>query len=228
MKEPLMLIILDGLGCGVKYRGNAVELADTPVLDKLMKESSTSRLRASGEAVGLPKGQMGNSEVGHLNIGSGRIIYQELSRIGSSIEKGQFFKVEEFLEAISRAKKERSNLHLIGLVSDGGVHSHNSHLYALLELCKREKFEDVYIHVILDGRDVPPKIGLKQTEELVKKISEIGVGQIATVSGRYYAMDRDKRWERTKLAYDAMVLGLGPNNLDPLSIIEESYAEGSK
>ena len=223
VRKPVMLMILDGWGIGKDYPGNAVQLANTPNYDRLMSEASNARLKASGEAVGLPKGQMGNSEVGHLNIGSGRIIYQELSRIGKSIEDGEFYKKKELLEAISQSKKNKSSLHLIGLVSDGGVHSHNTHLYALLEMCKREDFSDVYVHVVLDGRDVPPTIGREQTQELEDKIKEIGVGSIATVSGRYYAMDRDQRWERTELAYNAMVEGVGEKGLSADEIIKKSY-----
>ena len=213
MKKPVMLIILDGWGIGKEYEGNAVYLANTPNFDKLIKEYPNTKLDASGMAVGLPVGQMGNSEVGHLNIGAGRIIYQELTNITKSIEEGNFFKKEEFLEAIKSAKKNNTKLHIMGLVSPGGVHSHNTHLYALLELCKKEAFENVYIHAFLDGRDVPPTAGKADLIELEEKIKEIGVGKIATVSGRYYAMDRDKRWERTELAYNAMVLGKGKEDI---------------
>ncbi|GFN36289.1 2,3-bisphosphoglycerate-independent phosphoglycerate mutase [Tepidimicrobium xylanilyticum] len=225
-KKPVMLIVLDGWGLGDEYEGNAIYLAKTPNFDRLLKEYPNTRLSASGLAVGLPEGQMGNSEVGHLNIGSGRIIYQELTKITKSIEDGSFFAKEEFLSAIDNAKKNGSKLHIMGLVSDGGVHSHNTHLYALLELCKREGFGDVYIHAFLDGRDVPPTIGKQHLTELKEEIDRIGVGKIATVSGRYYAMDRDKRWERTKLAYDAMVLGLGKNDTCPIEAVEKSYNEG--
>lgn len=225
-KEPVMLMILDGWGLGRKYKGNAVELADTPNYDRLIKNNSNTRLKASGESVGLPAGQMGNSEVGHLNIGSGRIVYQELTRIGKSIEEGDFFNKREFLDAIDNCKNNATKLHLIGLVSNGGVHSHNSHLYALLELCKREDFDRVFIHAILDGRDVPPTIAREQVGELEEKIEEIGVGRIASISGRYYAMDRDRRWERTKLAYDAIVDGVGKTGLNSDDIISHSYEEG--
>lgn len=225
-KKPVMLIVLDGWGIGNEYEGNAIHLADTPNFDRLLKEYPNTMLEASGLAVGLPEGQMGNSEVGHLNIGSGRIIYQELTKITKSIEDGDFYKKEEFLEAIENAKKNNSKLHIMGLVSDGGVHSHNTHLYALLELCAEEDFHDVYIHAFLDGRDVPPTIGKQQLIELQDKIEEIGIGKIATVSGRYYAMDRDKRWERTKLAYDAMVLGEGKQDSCPIDAVAKSYSEG--
>lgn len=224
-KKPVMLTILDGWGLGKKYEGNAIELAKKPNFDKLLKEWPSTKLGASGLSVGLPEGQMGNSEVGHLNIGAGRIIYQELTRITKSIEDGDFFEKEEFLEAIDNAKKNKSSIHIMGLVSDGGVHSHNTHLYALLELFKKHNIDDVYIHAFLDGRDVPPSSGKGYVEELEKKIKEIGIGKISTVSGRYYAMDRDKRWERTKLAYDAMVIGEGKESKSAVEAIENSYNE---
>jgi 2,3-bisphosphoglycerate-independent phosphoglycerate mutase len=225
-KKPVMLIILDGWGIGKDYPGNAVKLAKTPTFDRLMSEYPNTTLEASELAVGLPKGQMGNSEVGHLNIGSGRIIYQELTRISKAIDDGDFFEKKEFLDAIENVKKNNSKMHLMGLVSDGGVHSHNTHLDGLLELCKKQGLNDVYVHVILDGRDVPPTIGREHVKELEAKMEELGVGKIATVSGRYYSMDRDKRWERIKLAYDAMILGVGNENSSPDSVIEKSYNEG--
>lgn len=225
-KQPTMLIILDGWGLGPDYPGNAVKLANTPNFDRLIKEYPNSSLDASGLAVGLPPGQMGNSEVGHLNIGAGRVIYQELPRISREIEIGDFYNNKEFLAAIENAKTNKSKIHLVGLLSDGGVHSHNTHLYGLLEMMKRNNFEDVYVHAILDGRDVAPQIGKEQMKELLDKIDEIGVGQVATVSGRFYAMDRDKRWERTQLAYDAMTLGLGVQSKNPILAIEKSYNEG--
>lgn len=223
MTKPIMLIVLDGWGIGKEYEGNAIYLGNTPNFDRLLKQYPHTKLEASGLAVGLPKGQMGNSEVGHLNIGSGRIVYQELTKITRSIEDGSFFNIEEFLLACNNVKKNKSKLHLMGLVSDGGVHSHNTHLYGLLELCKKQNLKEVYIHVFLDGRDVPPTIGKKHIIELEKKIKEIGIGKIATISGRYYAMDRDKRWERTKLAYDAMVLGKGEKNISSLDAVQKSY-----
>ena len=225
-KNPVMLIVLDGWGLGKNYEGNAIYLANTPNFDKLMKEYPNTKLKASGLAVGLPEGQMGNSEVGHLNIGSGRIVYQDLTKITKSIEDGDFFKKEEFLNAIENAKKNNSKLHIMGLVSDGGVHSHITHLYGLLQLCKKNGFEKVYIHAFLDGRDVPPTIGKKHLLELEEKIIEIGVGKIATVSGRYYAMDRDRRWDRTELAYRAMVQGIGILNSSPIDAVQKSYDEG--
>ncbi len=225
-KTPVMLIVLDGWGIGKEYAGNAVYLANTPNFDRLMNRFPNTQLKASGLAVGLPEGQMGNSEVGHLNIGAGRVVYQELTKITKSIKDGDFFEKEEFLRAIENAKNNNSKLHLMGLVSDGGVHSHDTHLYALLELCAREDFDRVYIHAFLDGRDVPPTIGKQHLSELQQKIEEIGVGKIATVSGRYYAMDRDRRWDRTKLAYDAMVLGKGKVNECPIEAVGKSYEEG--
>ncbi|NLY46127.1 MAG: 2,3-bisphosphoglycerate-independent phosphoglycerate mutase [Tissierella sp.] len=223
-KKPVMLMILDGWGIGEDYPGNAVKQANTPNFDRLMKENPNSVLAASGLEVGLPVGQMGNSEVGHLNIGAGRVIYQELPRISKAIQDGDFFEKKEFLSAIENAKKNNSKVHLMGLVSDGGVHSHIEHLYGLLELMKRNNQEDVFVHVFLDGRDVPPTIGKEHVSQLVDKMNEIGVGKIATVSGRYYAMDRDNRWERTELAYDAIVEGEGVTSTDPILSIEQSYA----
>ena len=226
IKSPVMIIILDGLGIGKDYEGNAVTHAKTPNIDRLMKEYPNSKLKASGLSVGLPDGQMGNSEVGHLNIGAGRVIYQDLTKISKSIVDGDFYNKEEFIKAIDNAKTNNSKIHLMGLVSSGGVHSHNTHLYALLELMKRNDFEDVYVHVILDGRDVPPRSGKDDIEELIDKMDEIGVGKIATISGRYYAMDRDKRWDRVQLAYNALTLGKGEENTNPLMAIENSYSAG--
>lgn len=225
VKAPVMLIILDGFGIGKEYNGNAVTLANTPNIDRLFREYPNTILEASGSAVGLPEGQMGNSEVGHLNIGSGRIIYQDLTKISKSVADGDFFEKGEFLEAIENSRKNNSKVHLIGLVSSGGVHSHNTHLYALLKLMKKQNFNNVYIHAILDGRDVSPTAGKEDIKDLMTKIEEIGVGKIATISGRYYAMDRDKRWDRTKLAYDAFTLGKGNENDNPISAIEKSYNE---
>ena len=226
VKNPVMIIILDGLGIGKDYKGNAVTQAKTPNLDRLMRQYPHSKLKASGLDVGLPHGQMGNSEVGHLNIGAGRVVYQDLTKISKSIVDGDFFNKEEFIKAIDNAKTNNSKIHLMGLVSSGGVHSHNTHLYALLELMKRNEFEDVYVHVILDGRDVPPTSGKEDIKELMDKIDEIGVGKIATISGRYYSMDRDKRWDRVQLAYDALTLGKGEENTNPLMAIENSYSAG--
>ena len=224
-KKPVMLMILDGWGIGEDYPGNGIKLAKTPNFDRLMKNNPNTSLEASGEWVGLPKGQMGNSEVGHLNIGAGRVVYQELPRITKAIEDGDLFQKEELLAGIENAKINSSKVHLIGLVSDGGVHSHVNHLYGLLEMMKMNNIKDVYVHVILDGRDVLPRAGKAQVEELEKEMERIGVGKIATVSGRYYTMDRDKRWERTELAYDALVLGQGEKNISPVLAIEKSYSQ---
>jgi 2,3-bisphosphoglycerate-independent phosphoglycerate mutase len=223
IKRPVVLMILDGYGINEETEGNAIKAARKPNLDALCEKYPCTVIKTSGMDVGLPRGQMGNSEVGHTNIGAGRIVYQELTRITKEIEEGMFFDKKEFIEAIDNCKKYKSDLHLFGLVSDGGVHSHNTHLYALLELAKRHDFEDVYVHCFYDGRDVPPDSALGYTEELVEKIKEIGVGQIASLMGRYYAMDRDNRWERVKRAYDAMVLGIGNTATDACEAVRESY-----
>ncbi|QXM06555.1 2,3-bisphosphoglycerate-independent phosphoglycerate mutase [Crassaminicella indica] len=223
MKKPTILMILDGFGLNSNSNGNAIALAKTPNLDQYFENYPNNHVYASGLDVGLPDGQMGNSEVGHLNIGAGRIVYQELTRITKAIEDGDFFENPAFLEAIENAKKHDSALHLWGLLSDGGVHSHNTHLYALLELAKKHGLTKVYIHAFLDGRDVPPSSAIKYIEELENKISEIGVGKIATISGRYYAMDRDNRWERVNLAYNAIVLGIGEKANSAKEAIENSY-----
>ena len=221
--KPIMLIILDGFGIGKEENTNSAYIANTPVIDNLYKTVPHSKLEASGLAVGLPEGQMGNSEVGHLNIGAGRVIYQNLTRITESIKDESFYNNKVFLEAIENAKKNNSALHLMGLVSHGGVHSHIDHLIALLKLAKKEGLKEVYVHVILDGRDVAPNIGIKDVEELQDKMKEIGVGKVASVSGRYYAMDRDKRWERTKKAYDAYTLGYGEKFENPIDLIKSNY-----
>ena len=218
-----MLMILDGFGENQNKEGNAVKLAKTPNIDKLMKKYPTTKIQASGLAVGLPEGQMGNSEVGHTNIGAGRIVYQELTRITKSIEDGDFFTNEEFINAIENCKKNNSKLHILGLISDGGVHSHNRHLYGLLEMAKRRDFENVYIHCFLDGRDTPPASAENYIQELEEKIKEKGVGKIATISGRFYSMDRDKRWDRTEKAYLAMVEGEGNKSGSSINAIESSY-----
>ena len=226
MKNKLtMLMILDGFGINEKTEGNAVALAKMPNYEKLKKQNPTSVIYTSGLSVGLPEGQMGNSEVGHTNIGAGRIVYQESTRITKSIEDGDFFTVKEFNDAIENCKKNNSKLHIMGLVSDGGVHSHNRHLYALLEFAKRKGFEDVYIHCFTDGRDRPPTSAESYITELQEKLDEKQIGKIATISGRYYAMDRDNRWERIKLAYDAMVHGNGVKANSAISAIEKSYQQ---
>lgn len=222
-KKPVVLMVLDGYGISEKTEGNAIALADTPVMDKLMAECPYVKGNASGEAVGLPEGQMGNSEVGHMNIGAGRIIYQELTRITKAIKDGDFFENKEMLDAIENCKKNNSDLHLWGLLSDGGVHSHNTHLYAILELCKRQNFDRVYIHPFFDGRDTAPASGKGFLEDLIAKTKEIGVGKVASLSGRYYAMDRDNRWDRVELAYKSLVTGEGVQAEDPVAAIQESY-----
>ena len=224
MKDRLVaLIILDGYGLNPKEDGNAIKAANKPNIEKFMKEYPNTVIRTSGMDVGLPDGQMGNSEVGHTNIGAGRIVYQELTRITKSIKDGDFFEKKEFVDAIENCNKHNSKLLLFGLLSDGGVHSHNTHLYGLLELAKKRNFNDVYIHCFFDGRDVPPDSAKGYVEGLEEKLKEIGVGEIATVMGRYYAMDRDNRWERVQLAYDAMVLSKGLEAESAVEAVEESY-----
>ena len=225
MKKLYALLILDGFGIGKQDNKNAIYLAGTPNITRLMKEYPNTALAACGMAVGLPEGQMGNSEVGHLNIGAGRIVYQELTRITAEIQNGSFFKNPELLWAINHAKQNGKALHLMGLVSDGGVHSHLDHLYALLKLAKQNGLEKVYVHSFLDGRDVPPTSGKEYVAMLQRKMDEMGIGQIASVMGRYYAMDRDNRWERVQKAYDAMVLGEGVLSDDPVEAVQASYDE---
>ena len=222
-KKVTMLMILDGFGKNPNKEGNAVLGAKKPNLDKLMLSCPTAEVYASGPSVGLPEGQMGNSEVGHTNIGAGRIVYQELTRITKSIEDGDFFSIKEFTDAIENCKKNNSKLHLMGLLSDGGVHSHERHLYGLLELAKRKGFEDVYVHCFLDGRDTLPASGEGYIQKLEEKIKEKGVGKIATISGRFYAMDRDKRWERVKKCYDALVYAEGERAQSAIDAVESSY-----
>ena len=222
-KKLAMLMILDGFGINENTDGNAVKLANTPNIDKLMKKYPTTEIYTSGLKVGLPEGQMGNSEVGHTNIGAGRIVYQELTKITKSIEDGDFFAIPEFIEAIENCKKHNSKLHILGLVSDGGVHSHIRHLYGLLEMAKRRDFENVYVHCFLDGRDTPPASGESYIMQLEEKMKEKGVGKIASISGRYYAMDRDKRWDRVKKCYDALVNGEGNKATSATIAIEDSY-----
>ena len=224
MKDKLtMLMILDGFGDNKNKDGNAIKLAKTPNIDKLMKKYPNVDINTSGLAVGLPKGQMGNSEVGHTNIGAGRIVYQELTRITKSIEDGEFFTNPEFIAAIENCKKNNSKLHILGLVSDGGVHSHNRHLYGLLEMAKRRDFEDVYVHCFLDGRDTPPASAESYIIKLQDKMNEKEIGKIASLSGRFYSMDRDKRWERVKKCYDALVNSEGHKAGSSIKAIEDSY-----
>ena len=225
-KKPAVLMILDGYGLNEIKDGNAVHGAKTPVMDKLMAEYPFVKGYASGMAVGLPDGQMGNSEVGHLNMGAGRIVYQELTRITKEIQDGVFFENEAMLEAMSNCKKNGSALHLFGLLSDGGDHSHNTHLYGVLEMAKRNGLDKVYVHAFLDGRDTSPTSGKDFMVELVDKMAEIGVGEVATVTGRYYAMDRDNRWDRVAQAYEVITKGVGVEATCPVQAIADSYAEG--
>ena len=225
-KTPTTLIIMDGFGLAPAADDNAVTLANTPVLDKLFKEYAHTTLSASGLDVGLPAGQMGNSEVGHTNIGGGRVVFQDLPRISRAIEDGSFFKNEAYNKAMDDCLKNDSSLHLYGLLSDGGVHSHIEHLFALLQMAKDKGLTKVYVHCFLDGRDVSPTSGKGFVQELQDRCAQLGVGKIATVMGRYYAMDRDKRWERVQMAYDAMVYGEGHHSSDPVAAVAESYANG--
>mgnify|MGYP005808152769 CR=1 FL=1 len=226
MKTPTTLIIMDGFGLSDEVEGNAVRAAKTPVLDKLIAENAHTSLSASGLDVGLPEGQMGNSEVGHTNIGGGRVVFQDLPRISRAIEDGTFFNNQAYNTAMDACLEHDSALHLLGLLSDGGVHSHITHLFALLELAKQKGLQKVYIHAFLDGRDVPPSSGKDYVQQLVDRCTELGIGKIATVQGRFYAMDRDKRWDRVEAAYDAMVYGTGKFCEDPVKAVEASYAEG--
>ena len=225
MKKPLILMILDGFGIGPDY-GNAVKAAKKPNLDRLFSSNPITQIGASGLNVGLPDGQMGNSEVGHTNIGAGRIVYQELTRITKSIEDGDFFSNPALVKAVDKAASSGAALHLMGLLSDGGVHSHNRHLYAILKLAKQHGCQKVYVHAFLDGRDVPPSSGKEYVAECRDKMKEIGVGEIATVMGRYYAMDRDNRWDRVEKAYAAMAYGEGVRCSDPVQAVEDSYKAG--
>ena len=224
-KKPTVLLILDGYGLNEKTEGNAIKLANTPVMDRLMKEYPFVKGNASGMAVGLPDGQMGNSEVGHLNMGAGRIVYQELTRITKEIMDGDFFRNEELLAAVRNCKENDSALHLYGLLSDGGVHSHNTHLYALLKLAKEQGLEKVYVHCFLDGRDTPPASGKDYVLALEEQMKEIGCGEVATISGRYYAMDRDNNWDRIEKAYAALVYGEGNTASSAEEAMTATYAE---
>jgi 2,3-bisphosphoglycerate-independent phosphoglycerate mutase len=226
MKKPLLLMILDGWGINPNPSHNAVALAHTPNLTRLLSEYPHVPIRCSGMAVGLPEGQMGNSEVGHLNIGAGRVVYQELTRVTKSILDGDFFNNPTLLECIAKVKASGGRLHLSGLLSDGGVHSHNTHLYALLEMARREGLKDVFVHCLLDGRDTPPQSGRDYLAQLEAEIVRIGVGKIATVMGRYYAMDRDNRWDRVEKAYNAIICGKGESRHSAKEAVEQSYAAG--
>jgi 2,3-bisphosphoglycerate-independent phosphoglycerate mutase len=224
--KTLLLIILDGWGVRKARQGNAVALARTPNYESFLQSYPHGQLGAAGEAVGLPAGQMGNSEVGHLNLGAGRIVYQEFTRISQAVKDGSFFKNPVLIEAYQRAKRSDGAVHLFGLVSDGGVHSHLDHIYALLKLALNQGVEQVFVHAFLDGRDTPPTSACRYLEELQRKMDELGVGSIATVSGRYYAMDRDRRWERTKRAYVALVYGEGEKAKTPVEAVENAYKRG--
>lgn len=220
------LIILDGFAIRDEVKGNAVKQANKPNFDRFWNTFPHNQLKASGEAVGLPEGQMGNSEVGHLNIGAGRIVYQSLTRVNLSIREGDFFEKKAFLKSINSAKEKNKALHIFGLLSDGGVHSHIEHLFALLKLAKDQGLEKVYVHAFLDGRDVGPQTAKGYIEATESKMQKLGVGKIATVSGRYYSMDRDKRWDRVQKSYNAMVYGEGPTYNSALEVVEDSYQNG--
>lgn len=224
-KRPIVLCIMDGYGLTDRVDGNAVKLANTPNLDDLMAMYPTTVIKASGKAVGLPEGQMGNSEVGHMNIGAGRVVYQSLTLINKAVEDGTFYDNEEFMAAIKHAKENGSKLHIFGLLSTGGVHSSQDHIFALLKLARRERVDKVYVHAFLDGRDVAPDSGKGFVENLEAKMKEIGCGEIASISGRYYAMDRDKRFERMDVAYKAIVSREGKSFTDPVQFVQDSYNE---
>lgn len=223
MKKTNVLCIMDGFGHNPSDYGNAVAAAKKPNLDMLMEKYPYTYIGASGLNVGLPDGQMGNSEVGHTNMGAGRVVYQELTRITKSIEDGDFFENEALVNAVKKSVEAGKSLHLMGLMSDGGVHSHNSHIFALVELAKRLGQDKVYLHCIMDGRDVPPTSGKDFVDEAIEKMNEIGVGKVATVVGRYYAMDRDNNWDRVQKAYNALVFGEGIQNTNPVDAIKKSY-----
>lgn len=226
LRQPAVLIILDGFGVAPPSRGNAIAMAKTPVLDRFVEQYPTVTLQAAGESVGLPWGEMGNSEVGHLNLGSGRIMFQDLPRITRSIVEGTFFTNPVFAQAIDHAVKHEGALHIVGMFSAAGVHSFDEHGFALLDLCHRQKINQVFVHVILDGRDSPYNSGLELVTKLQKKMQQIGVGKIATVSGRQFAMDRDNHWDRTATVYQAMTAGEGPAAVDPVEAIRASYEAG--
>ncbi len=226
MKSPLALVVLDGWGCSPQERGNAIFLAETPNFKYLQETYPHTTLAASGEEVGLPSGQMGNSEVGHLNIGAGRVVYQDITRISKAIRSGEFFTNPVLVEAMEKAQESKASLHLFGLVSDGGVHSHLTHLYALLEMARCYGLPGVFIHAFLDGRDVPPASAKEYIQEVENKCRELNTGKIATLMGRYYAMDRDKRWERVEKAFNAIVYGEGEKATLAQAAVERSYENG--
>ena len=226
MIKPLVMVIMDGYGLAEPSPGNAIAAANTPVLDELYRDCPNTTLSASGEDVGLPEGQMGNSEVGHTNIGAGRVVYQDLPRITRDIQTGVFFENEALLSAMHAAVRSGGALHLMGLVSPGGVHSHINHLFGLIEMAKKNGLVNVYIHCFMDGRDVPPDSGINSIKALVEKCRELGAGKIATVMGRFYAMDRDNRWDRVEQAYNALVFGQGISEPDPVHVMQKSYETG--
>ncbi len=225
-KTPTVLLIMDGFGLAPASEANAISCAATPVLDGLFASCPNTQLQASGLDVGLPEGQMGNSEVGHTNIGAGRVVYQDLPRISNAVADGSFFENEAYKAAMANCREKGSRLHIAGLLSDGGVHSHITHLFALLEMARREGVKDVFVHALLDGRDVGPTTGAGYVRALVDKCAELGVGKVATIQGRFYGMDRDKRWDRVEKGYAAMVYGEGLHDADPVHTVEESYKNG--
>ena len=225
MKKPVAIMIFDGWGISKNSEGNAVEKADTPNFDSYLDKYPSTKLFASGLNVGLPDGQMGNSEVGHLNIGAGRVVYQELTRITKSINDGDFFQVSEFYDALKNAREKNSDIHLMGLLSDGGVHSHIEHLKGLIDFFKKNDFDRLYLHMFMDGRDTSPRNGIEYVKEIKGYIETVGIGQIASISGRYYAMDRDKRWDRVEKAYNALVYGKGEKADDPVEAMKKYYNE---
>ena len=226
MKNKVILTIMDGWGIGKDYSGNAISHANLPNYKKIIENYPNTTIYADGLHVGLPEGQMGNSEVGHLNLGAGRIVYQELTRINKAIDEGDFFKNEEFLAAIKHVKENKSALHIYGLLSDGGVHSEMKHIFALIDLAKKQDIQKFYIHAFLDGRDTPPQSAINFLKETELKLKENNFPQIATISGRYYAMDRDNRWDRVEKAYNALILGEGNKAQNSIEAIEESYKNG--
>ena len=226
MKNKVVLTILDGWGIGQDYAGNAISTAKVPNFDNIVKNYPNTTIYADGLHVGLPEGQMGNSEVGHLNLGAGRVVYQELTRINKAIDEGDFFKNEEFLSAVKNVKDNNSALHIYGLLSDGGVHSAMKHIFALIDLAKKENIEKLYVHAFLDGRDTPPQSAVEYLAQVEAKLKENGLPQIATISGRYYAMDRDNRWDRVEKAYNCLLLGEGNVAANSDEAIRKSYADG--
>jgi len=225
MKKPVILIVMDGFGCRKDESGNAISMAKTPNIDLLMEEYPTSHLEASGLAVGLPEGQMGNSEVGHLNLGAGRIVYQSLTRINKAISDGTFFKNDAYMKAINNVKENDSKLHIMGLLSDGGVHSHIEHIKAFFKLAKDQGVKEAYFHAFLDGRDTPPDSGVSYLKDLESYMSEINYGKIASVGGRYYGMDRDKNWDRVQVHYDILTSAKGPKANSAVEGLQASYAK---